>query len=458
MAENISRLENKAYETAFISILLKSSVGKIIEIASKVNSDDLYSVVNIGIYDIIKELVNSNREVNAINIIAEAKKYKRLYNIIGGDSKAIENIESLSQADCNEDEIGFYINEIKKLSIARKLVEKADKLKQRVLNSIDDMDINQIMSEPQKLYADIVQSTTVEGNHFGDNIDHFIDMNPNDIGKLIGIPSRYACINRFTLGYQLGCVYTYSGYTNEGKSLLLLNEADYIGNDLKIPSLYIDTEMLLQNQQQPRLLSIRSKVSPTVIKLGLHLKDYSKLQSVQKAVNEVKGGNLYFISLDEFDEDILGQVIQYYIVKHGIQVVFFDYIKLPTVDRSNGLNETQQIGNLTNFIKNVIAKKYNLVVITACQTDEHQRNRVADSARIKRFSDFLANWRQKEFEEQSELIGSYELEIQKNRDEVKGAVINFKFDGSSCAILEADNSHIEQDFSKDIVSKPPSDT
>lgn len=439
------RLENLSYEMGLISILLNSNEERIIDVANQLKYDD-FSDNNIlcqGLFEIIKNLVLIGREINPINILAEAEKHSKIYNALGGEENALENINLLKEANVDPDEWQVYVDEIKKYSIGRKNIKNCERLKERYLNEIHKMTLEEVQNEPQKLFLDTVISKKEEGSHIGYGIEKYLQFKPEDIGKYSGILSRFPSVNKATLSYQKKLVYVISGYTNEGKSIFLENEADFISIECGIPGLYIDTEMILESQVQPRFLSIRTGIDPDEIKIGLHLKDQWKKEKIEHAIYKIKDSPLYFVSLNDFDLETIERIVRYYILRYGIQILYFDYIKLPTIDKKDGLNETQKIGNLMDFLKNKTAKGMDLVLLSACQTDEHERTRPADSARIKRFADVLANWRKKPYEQlkrEGFKLGRYELEFQKTR-ETKKPILNFDFNGASSEIVEMDNTH-----------------
>lgn len=299
------------------------------------------------------------------------------------------------------------------------------------------------------MFLDLFINEKEEGCHMADGIDKYLEILPEDRGKLLGIPSKFPSVNRMTLGYQSGLLSVYHAPTYEGKSILLLNEANHIGVDLNIPTLLIDTEML-KKQQQPRLLSIRTGIPPSQIKTGKYLSTKQLTDKVKQEIEKIKQGNLFFVSVDDFNEEELERIVRYYIVKHKVQIVFFDYIKIPIVKGKDGLNETQKIGNLVNFLKNGIAKRFDIAVVAACQSDEWERNRPADSQRIKRFVDTLANWRKKSREQlvkENCSNGLYEMEWQKDRESEEGSkVFCFDFIGKSAKIIEVESLKFESDI------------
>lgn len=439
-------LFNATYENGLISILLNSNTDTIIEIASNLSINDFYhkNILGGGLFAIIKKLTVDGREINPVNIIAEAEKSRSILTALGGEENAFETIEILKNAQIDTSDYQVYINEIKKYSLARNIIKQTKNIETKLLNEVDTLSLEEVANEPQKLLMEISIQSKEEGIHIAKGIDDYLEAEEGEIGSYPGNPSRWNCLTETILSHQKKTLEVYYAPTHEGKSFFLLNEGDFLGNELLIPTLYIDTEMV-EEQQQPRLLSIRTGIPYEDIKLKKALRDLGRKDKLKMEVEKIKNGKLYWVSLADFDHETIERIVRYYIVKFGIEELIFDYIKVPQV--KGGLNETQQIGNLCDFLKNGIAKRMNLNVIAATQADEHDRTRVADSQRVKRYADILACWRKKTYDERQRdgcENGRYYLDFTngKNRENFKLPKLNFDFNGDSSEIIEMDNSHV----------------
>lgn len=452
---------NKASETAIIAILLNSSYDAIIEILNQLTPSD-FGTVHLGVpiysnlLQIVRNIVTQNEgsvkadRLTSGTLIAEIEKYPKLYQTLGGQANINKNLVGLKNHDVHVGELQHHIDEVKKYSTARKIISQSDALKQKLSMSVGEMTTDDILAEVEKIKIEVNSEAEIEGGHISTGIDRYLDVPEDNIGKLLGVPSRWETLNKLHYGYQSKTLTIWSSFTNMGKSIVLLNEADYIGIDQQIPVLYIDTEMS-SHQQLPRLISMRCGhqsqgdprlwISPRDVKLGLYQYNKSKTAFVKDQVQAIKNGKLYFCSLDTFDEESLARLIKYYTMKHGIELVIFDYIKMPRVNANSGLNETQMLGNLVETIKNGIAKRLDKPIISAAQTDQKEKDRVADSARLQRYCDMLINWRKKDVDQQQR--GSHEGFIQKSREDQRDVSINFKFLGSTSAIVEGINDHIK---------------
>lgn len=438
----------KGYESGIISILLNAKDSEILEIMSQLkkedfNRDDIFRYI----YTIICHLVANNMDLNVANLAAEIKKYKGLVSRMGGEARVHPVIEDLRDVACNPKDYQVYIDNIKKYRLVREIqyqgVELANILHDD--EKIANMSLNEVAALPEKLFVEVSNSQKVEGFHASQDIRRFRDINEEDVGKVKGILSRFDSINKILLGYEPGLMYVYSGLSGKGKSLFLENEADHIGIVQNIPTLVIDTE-LTKNQFQIRLLSIRGKLRQREIKLGLFKRDPEKLKRLDNAIEEIENGSLYFSSVEDFSISSLQNLIRAFVIKHQIRVVIFDYIKLPN-DIKGDVQNTYIIRDLVDTLKNKVAKKYNIPIITACQAKDELSE--AESSFIRKLGDMVGFWNpktQKQIEEDGLHKGTHYLQFHKFRDGEESILprVYFEFQKGSSEIVEADNSHLAQ--------------
>lgn len=447
----------KPYEMGIVSILLNGDIETVIDVRNQLSVKDFGDKIAACLTGIIFNLVGNNRDLNTANIAAEIIKYKEITNKLGGTNELYSSIDAFRNSDINPHEYQVYVDEVKKYSLLRKMYTQANELQNVISTNADNLTFEQTVVLPDKLFVDVSATKQTIGHPLGKGIEKFRQIDPSQRGKVEGIPSRFDTINNILLAYEFGETYTFTGLPGDGKSILLENESDHMGNTLGISSLHVDTE-LTQDQIQVRFLSMRSGLSPREIKLGLCLDDTSKLQRLNKAIEEIQNGKISLISLDDFNESVLKKIVQTYIVKEKIKAFIFDYIKIPTMS-VNGLNETQMLGNLMNVIKNQIAKKFGLVCLTACQASDpierHTKDgkvirgkwRESDTSRIKKLTDVMAAWYPKSEDEKAEDglgKGTHCLEFLKLRDGESNEKpkVYFEFNRPSSELIEADNSHL----------------
>jgi hypothetical protein len=148
---------------------------------------------------------------------------------------------------------------------------------------------------------------------------------------------------------------------NSGKSTLAINVGLHTGQALKIPTLYLDTEMDLEPQQH-RILACLGNVHVNEIETGRFAKtsDKKKLYDAQKILSEIP---FFHISVaGKPFEEILSIIRRWIIREVGFEngktkncLVIYDYFKLMSQSDLNNLQEFQalgfQISHLSDFSK-----------------------------------------------------------------------------------------------------------
>lgn len=126
----------------------------------------------------------------------------------------------------------------------------------------------------------------------------------------------------------------------------------------------------------------------------------------------------------------------------GLEFLVYDYIKAMNT-RDLQIQEHNYLGDMTNFLKNNVAGKLDLAMLTFAQMSPKE-NRVADSDKINRYASVVAYFMEKTLEEMQtdgKEGGNRKLIIDYNRlgeqFEQSGMYINLMFDGNRGVIAEA---------------------
>jgi replicative DNA helicase len=181
----------------------------------------------------------------------------------------------------------------------------------------------------------------------------------------IGIPSPWKCYNAaIGSGLRRGGVNLVGARPKIGKTTFAKEAMLHFTNTLKIPALMLDTEMV-QRDQVIRSIASLSKVPLTELESGRFSKNHLQCQSIDRAVQSVKGNKLFHYEsvYGKPFEEILA-IIRRWIVKevgydeNGVVnncVVVYDYFKLMDRSQLDSLKEYEamgfQISRLTDFCK-----------------------------------------------------------------------------------------------------------
>ena len=293
----------------------------------------------------------------------------------------------------------MHVDNVKLAAACRDIYDKAESVKKRMEKS-SDSDINSVLSAVESDFRDIsieyqvATGVTKLGEGTADRLKQRL-LTPQDV---IGLKTGWKLFDLATLGLIDGELTIVGARSKVGKSTVLLNWCNKICVEDGIPTLYIDTEMY-DYEQEDKLLSIISGVPHEEIRTGLFGKDThnglakEKIAAIQGANKKLKEAPFYHVYLPNFTADKIKALVRKYQVEHGVKLVVFDYIKLPSSDSNLGDKEFQALGYLTSALKD-IAGELKVPIISAVQLnrsavgkEDMDEGMIAGSDRIL----FLAN-------------------------------------------------------------------
>lgn len=440
MGDKVGGLSDKVYdhsaEHGLVALLLQHP-DKVVEAALALKEDSFALPIPKAIFKLIKHLVSEGQTLDTLRIISEAQKFPQIYRYLG-EEQAFANIEALRSVDTDIDSFDAFIESIKKHYIARQMIDGSEKLRQKVYDSYQRETSDSLLSIAQEFGTKLAVDNQSRGNilsHMGTGLTELVVRDVPADG-ITGIHTMYPTLDRITLGLQPKETYTIVAQSGEGKSVLLKCLSTRIAIVQRIPTLYLDTEMDRESQQH-RMLSELSDVPELDIKNGKYRNDKSAVERVTQAKRAIENGCLYHKEITDFSIEQVVNLCRYAVMTLGVKVIVYDYIKIPD-SFSGDEREHVWLGKMTSALKNEVAKELNVAVLTAAQSDQNDPRHVADSARIKRYSSFLAYWMPTNSGK-----GTHVFDIDKNRFGPRGCIY-FNFNKPYLKIEEGKNGSAEQ--------------
>jgi replicative DNA helicase len=152
-------------------------------------------------------------------------------------------------------------------------------------------------------------------------------------------------LNKATGGKCGGDLLTIAGRPGMGKTALVMNSVLADGRN-NIPSLVIEREMRKQELTE-RLISLDTDIPNTNIRLGLL--NPEQMDKVRESLQRLKKMPIYVdTSYKSSDPYYIESTVNKFRNKHGIEVVYLDYIQILS-DRTE--SQTQEIGQMTRLFK-----------------------------------------------------------------------------------------------------------
>lgn len=344
-------------ERAVLSSIMEHNISAFIKTEDIfLQSSDFFYSTNSSIYWAMKEFygTNPNGRIDSYSIMSEIKKTgdKRTISMLE-DGKLIE---SLSISKVSIDAVEGVAYSVKKNAVFRAIVdgikEMGDDVEDAICPALSLEDLLVLVENKYSSLSESISNPNAKFETFGDVAEEWLEEiieNPQDYAGIpTGFPIYDQAIGR---GLRRGTINMVGARTGIGKSLLSLNFGNSISN-IKIPTLYLDTEMM-KEAQLSRLAAHRAGIDIDEIETGRFTKDPSKLIKVRKKIKELTKLPFYheYVGGWRFEE-ILSYMKKWVRQCVGENedgstkdcVIIFDYLKMMRTDGLASMKEYQLIG------------------------------------------------------------------------------------------------------------------
>lgn len=438
------------------AILLEKDA--IIEIQPILKPEMFYLDAHQRVYKAIMQLVAKNEPIDVLTVSQELKEMGRL-DAVGGVYALAVLTNSVSSAANSE----AHARIIKEMWIKREQIVLAT----RVINEAyeDESDAIELLNRSSDMFSNLLNScTTNRTKNFADAVnDKVLDvreaaMNSGDQKYVLGKRTGLYSLDRKSLGYQDGNLIILAGRPAEGKTSMALQGA-HLNAAHNIPtgifSLEMGTSELLD-----KMFSAETNIDSANIRTG-KLKQ-EEWERFNKATTVLEKYPLYIDDTAGLSISEIEATARVWVKKHGVQIIFLDYLQLVTIGGKKTGNREQEISEISRRLK-ILAKKLNIPIIALCQLSREMDKRPAASRRpiltdlresgaIEQDADvviFIFRPEEHGIETYSETgtstRGVTEITIAKNRMGAKGMVFA-KFRGSSNKFTDEDYSKYAQSY------------
>lgn len=293
------------------------------------------------------------------------------------DFGGVKYIDTIMNQKIPKDGLKTLCNELKenfkKWQVIEVCEEESETLKKDGEVKKSTNRITQILEEIQSESAEAVYK-------MGTDLEAILEYRASNPQQVAGLEVGWPKYDAITGGARPGDLIVVCARAKSGKSTLLTNWAANLAYESGLPILYFDTEMS-SREQEDRLVAMLSGVSYQEILNGKYAQDMHKKEAVMKAAKKIQSGLFHHVYLPNFTMEEVKAISKKYERMHGIQAIFFDYIKIPS-SGSAGLKtaqEWQMLGFLTTGLKE-LAGTLDIPVFTACQENRNDPNGTNKSA------------------------------------------------------------------------------
>lgn len=361
-------LENIGVERALISSICQYGKEALIEIEDiGVSTESFTNNSNQALFVTLKYILDNKEHVDQALLLISLKElgYDPLFN----NRKDIEYIGSLFSFPISVNNVRNFAIRLEKLHVARLAIEKHRQSIESLELLTGQESMDEIISKSEDpvfdLIIDLNKSKDNGPQLLFDDIDDVIQDLKDNPCENIGIPTPWPTYNAaIGGGLRRGGVNLISARPKIGKSTIGKEALLHFSNTLKIPCMYLDTEMS-KKDQQIRSVASKSKVYLNDIETGKFGDNYLYNDRVLNTTRELKNNKLLWyqsIASKPFEE-VLSIIRRWVIKEVGFGedgrvndcVVVYDYFKLMDKADLKDLREYEalgyQISKLTDFCK-----------------------------------------------------------------------------------------------------------
>ena len=415
------------------------------EISNFITSND-FSKVNSVIFEVIKNIIENKGTPSPVLI---AEKIKALSLNLPG-IEVLDYLDALKRLDVKRSEVISIAKELKKFTLVRNIVERADKLKKEVTEG-GDKDIGEIVERVDHAFGDSL-ITLGDSNTKVQNVYEMLPDFIEELGNEPDKPNGYVMPYK-TWDAQFGLLKPCSVSVNaarqgSGKSTFLMDCADKIvtqtnkNQDIKV--LYLDTEMTC-GDYMVRLAAARSGAPHWLIDSRQWRKDSVWCPKIRGKLQEIKNGpkNVFFEQVGSTSiNDTCSLIKRWYFntVGRGNKcLIVYDYIKVLIADRSRNLAEyaaaldkVQYLKDVADFINAPLLSaiqlnRYGVVTNKAGESPDDSENAISISDRIGWIVSFMGILRRHTPEEYAEAQCTHRLVKLKGRTQGREGMGHMEF-------------------------------
>ena len=398
-------------ERIILSFCFKS-IDYFYELATKITERDFLVVEHQMIFMMLKNLVEQDvKAMDLAMLINQAQKSAVLSDIGGADY-----LQSVYNIEVSPENFNSYLTNVVEASTKYKAYMALHfHMKTIEDNAFTEKSSIELINSVESSMLDMTCRSVLRDEPVSliDGLEEFINDRDKTKITMTGLSTSYPILDKQLDGMPKGSLTVIAARKKAGKSTFLTNVALNAAYNLKVPTLYIDTELNF-TEWRTRALSRISGVKERKIRHGGF--DAEERLKLRAALAKINDGKLYHKFMPGYSVDSIAALAKKYKIKENMGFLCFDYLKEPdssSVDR--GRAEHQILGDTTTRLKD-LAGILDIPVLTAVQLGKTYD--IADSDKIARYADVVALWQPRTEDERAKAGdsgGNYKLVIRDSR-------------------------------------------
>jgi replicative DNA helicase len=382
---NMNKLKDIITEKVVLAGLYNHGADLFYELASIVNAETFTDETHQAMFVSLRDLYS----IKNLNKLDEPSFFATLnelgYGHLIDNKNELTHLKSIINTFTEKENIQSWCIKLRKLQTARDLIDQEKDVIKKLEKVDGSQSFGEILGLAEEPLINFSQSLDINNRNdiilLHNKIDEYLDYVENNPCDIVGISTGYPIFDEsIGSGMRNGTITLMGARTGFGKSLFSINVGTYISSQLKLPVLYLDTEMSVPDHQ-PRILSLLTydmdfKVEIREVERGTYVKSEKQKQSIKEATQIFKNSPFFYKNLKgvPFQEHL--PVIRKFIYRNvGLKnngeanpcVIIYDYFKLHDIsDLSQNVQERQVLRDMMQKIHD-FAGRYNFPVLMLTQ-------------------------------------------------------------------------------------------
>jgi replicative DNA helicase len=357
-------------EKAVLGALLIQS-DAVFSIMDILSPESFYTPNHQEIFLSIRNLGVNHKPVDIMTVANELKSREKLEEI-GGEiylSELTDRVATSSHLD-------FHARLVQQKYIQRELIRSAAEIQRRAYDESEDVEllINFAESEIFNISEGNIKSETVKIDIILDKAINLIEEASKNKNTLLGVPSGFSEIDRFTSGWQPSDLVILAARPSMGKTAFVLSMARNMAVDHKRPVVVFSLEMS-SLQLVNRLISGEVEISSDRMRRG-ELKDFEWHQ-LESRIKNLETAPIFIDDTPAISIFELRAKCRRLVRSHNIQAIIIDYLQLMTAGVDMKGNREQEVSTISRSLK-AIAKELNIPIIALSQLNRSVEARSGD--------------------------------------------------------------------------------
>jgi replicative DNA helicase len=333
--------------------------------------ESFYKPANQIIFDALRNLGINNKPIDIMTVADELRGRKKLEEV-GGELYLSE----LTDRVATSSHLEYHARLVHQKYIQRELIKASDQIMTKAFDESEDVE-NLINFAESSIFniseGNIKNETQKIDTILSEALEQITEASKNQ-NKLIGIPSGFTDIDRYTAGWQPSDLIIIAARPSMGKTAFVLSVARNMTVEHKAPVAIFSLEMA-GLQLVNRLISAEAELDGDKIRRG-NLAEHEWTQ-LERKIGSLNNAPLYIDDTAAISIFELRAKCRRLVRTHGVKAVIIDYLQLMTAGMDLKGNREQEVSIISRNLK-AIAKELKIPIIALSQLNRSVETRSGD--------------------------------------------------------------------------------